>query len=172
MPKKRPEADQYPDPVGDRLRGMLAQAARPLPVEIAQPEPTATQPVDQDNGSTGTQKSPPARGPKRRQDERLAKSSEFLQQHKARFTAAEASANEEFMRALARALGTRPSQASVTRALWSLLRDTEESVQRTRTRNSAPKLNRPPNGFGVEMVEYERRLADYLGKLLKEPADL
>lgn len=171
MPKKRHADDQYPDVVGSRLRGMVAEATQEVPA----PPVRDAEPQDQDpqvqTRSTPSRPSRRPRSPKHRGKGERRSTGEFLQQHKARFTESEAAANDEIISVLSRALGTKPSQASLTRALWSLLRDCEEAALRSRGRNSAPKLNRPPNGFGVETVEYERRLAQYLRQLIREPSE-
>lgn len=173
MPKKRHADDHYPDVVGDRLRGLAAAASQRTTVPSireAEPRPRQSEePEERPTPTTRPKRTP--RSPKSRSGGERRSTGEFLQQHKARFTEAEAAANEEIINVIARALGTKPSQASLTRALWSLLRDCEESVLRSRSRNNAPKLNRPPNGFGVETVEYERRLAEYLRKLICEAPD-
>lgn len=145
---------------------MLAQATQVPPVREAEPQPLPAEPAAQ--RSARPMRTP--RSPKQRNGAGERRSTgEFLQQHKARFTEAEAAANEEIVNIIARALGTKPSQASLTRALWSILRDCEDAA--LRSRNNAPRLNRPPNGFGVETVEYERRLANYLRQLIREPSE-
>ena len=176
MPKKRSTEDEYPDVVGSRLRGMAAAASRqapPPPAPVVEEPEEARRPEPEQQPAPVRSTIPASRSPKRRSSGGERRSTgEFLQQHKARFTEAEAAANEEIVAAIARALGTKPSQASLTRALWTILRDCEEAVLRSRSRNNAPRLNRPPNGFGVETVEYERRLAQYLRQLIREHSEM
>jgi hypothetical protein len=168
MPKKLPEDAQNADPVRSRLATMVSQAAAPSAAAAVAVEPKR-EPEEK-------QKAERSRKPASGERQRRAKASQlrdhrssnaaFLEVRKTKFTHDEIEGNDEIVEVIGRLVGGRPSQSSVTRVLWYLLRLAEESMKLRAGR--APQLKRPPNGFGFEMVEYEQQLAQFLLKGIKD----
>lgn len=160
MPKRLPEGQENADPVRSRLAALASQAAAPASrAATAVAEPPAPASSAEDSNRSVSRRLRPSRLRQERSD------GELVQERKARFTAEEGKANDALVELIGRLTDCKPSQASVTRALWFLLRCSEETLKSRETR--APQLKRPPNGFGIETAEFEQELAEFLLKCLK-----
>ncbi len=172
MPKKISQTEQNADPVRSRLAALAGQAAS-APAVIpdqappdrakAKPRPRAERkPV---SGGGGERVSRPA-SPKRAATNRRLGGTDLTEERKARFTRDEAEGNDDIVALISRLTGSKPSQACIARVLWFLLRMSEDSLRSRAGR--APKLKRPPNGFGIETAEYEQQLARFLLAQIKD----
>ncbi len=65
---------------------------------------------------------------------------------------------DDLSRRIGRRVGTKVQFSQVTRAMWALLLDTEDVMDRV----SAPPLRRPANGSEDGMAEFEADLSNYL----------
>lgn len=132
------------------------------PVEVvSRAQPTQTAPVPH-------KQEPPPRYRSEDRNRAIHRShpdARAIEVRKAKFTRDEAEDNDAIVDLLARLTGSKVTQSHVTRALWSLLRRSEEELRSSRGR--APALKRPPNGFGVDQAEYEEDVARFLLQVLK-----
>lgn len=82
------------------------------------------------------------------------------------FTPAEIEQNEEIAALLTNMVGGKLTVSAVTRAMWSLLRGSEDAI--AATRKHAPDLSRrPATADKVATAEYEDQIAEYLLLLMK-----
>lgn len=174
MPKKLSAEEQVADPVRSRLEstsriaslaGQAAAPARrqaPASPRVA-PEPEPVVELEPERPRAQPVREAPPRSALRHEYEPEQEATDVAR--KARFTKSEADANLELVGLISRLTGSKPSESSVTRILWSLLREAESGLKQQGKRGIT--LRRPPNGSTIEMAAYERDLGHFLLSALK-----
>lgn len=71
----------------------------------------------------------------------------------------------EVMDVLADTMGSKVNYALVTRALWAVLSETEDSIRASGSR--APSMRHPSKGDVEGMAAYEDAIAAFLGRVIK-----
>ena len=83
-----------------------------------------------------------------------------------RFPDTEFQENADVIKALRKLMGgSKVTESDVTRALWSLVRQAEETMDEMK--GKAPKMRRPPNGDWVAKAEYDDAVAHFLHLAIK-----
>ncbi|BAM05440.1 hypothetical protein PSMK_p00780 (plasmid) [Phycisphaera mikurensis NBRC 102666] len=130
--------------------------AEPLP-------PPAPEPPQRQIPLQGVDPPPSRRSPRPRSAVRS--DSGYRKGMKTRFTREETEANAEILALLKEVTQSSVSEAQVTRALWSLLRRADDTINQNR--NRAPILRRPSNGDSVGLAAYEDQITDYLHSVVR-----
>ena len=135
-------------------------AAEPAPAASTQPAPP---PPQRQIPLQGVDPPPRRRTPRQQPAENA--DAGWRKGMKTRFTREETEANAEVLDLIKSVTQANISEAQVTRALWSLLRRADETIEQTRSR--APSLRRPSNGDSVAMAAFEDQIADYLHTVVR-----
>ena len=177
MPRKA-DRGSASDPVRARMDALLEKASKPVqkadpveaetPVEVLedQPLPAPTPPIDELPARRRPRRQVDAHGaaPVRTTiDRRFSGSGEKIVNRKIRFGESEARENDDLVALISRLTGGKPGHSVITRVLWYLLREAEDTLKRRRR-----EIKRPPKGYGIELHEYEQELARYLLSGLKD----
>ena len=156
MPKLDPRGEA-PNPIRAKLAGDIS---RPLRLQPATPITVVPSPPP---GEPTVSAAPALVAP----DSEPAPSTKLAKPKKVLFTVAEQKENDVVIRRLAEAIGAGTlGWSHVNRALWSLLRRSNELIERGRP--VAPRLTRPSNGNPIELARFEDALAQYLLALFKD----
>lgn len=175
MPKQLPDSQTTADPVRSKLQRLASQAVDPVKptpdpepgpaessVAVAEPKPRKPKPT---SGSGGGERSrAPKQAAKSTPKRNAGDGSPII--HKTRFIPLEADGNREIEDLVSRLTGTTITHSHITRALWTLIRVSEDHLRSHR--REAPSLKRPPNGFSGEQAEMEHQLAQFLLKAIKD----
>lgn len=166
-PRRDPVADVLGDesPIMAKL-AMQATAPRNTPqpktteednsVAVAEPEKTSPRPARRAPAPKAAEPKPkPTRQAKRPAPRPTSNSTKAK---RCLVSPEEEMSMDDLAMQIGRKVGTKTQFSQVTRAMWSLLQEAEEVIDRV----SAPSLTRPSNGKPEELAEFEADLADYL----------
>lgn len=157
------------NPLKRDLAASIAKRPTPSPAPSTV-EPEATPPTQAESSvdvSVAAPAEPPASTPRPPQPKKRAEwNSSSKVTMKTRFIPEEAKENADLTNVLGRLMGgSKVSESHVTRALWSLARRAEESMNEHAAK--APKMPRPSHGDRLATGEYEDAIADFILLALK-----
>jgi hypothetical protein len=165
-----PKHDAVADLLGDEspVLGRLARAAGEKPIEQTRKStdvPHSTAVVEQEAP-------PPPRRTQSRPAKRLQTARPVMNssspEHASKVKRVQVSVEEEyaideFLMRIGKEVGTKVQYAQATRAMWSLLLEGEDALDRV----SAPQLRRPSNGDAFALADFETAIASYLHDVVR-----